>query len=315
MDVSTLKNQIKTKDLQSFYIFTGEEWKVQQLYIEQMAKTSGKQKKYIEGVEQIFSKLKGNSFIKQSFVYILRDDKTLLNDEKVQERLPAVLDGNILILLLTTVDKRTKFYKKYSDGIVVFEQLKPAMLKKYIQKEICLSDHNCETLMKVCEYDYGRCLLEIDKIKNWILGYGEDKQELMTENGALLRLINDGAIYIPPYDAIFDFVDAVLRGQVRKAFELLYQSYAVGEATMVLLSVLYNNAKQVLQIQTCSGKDVSRVTGLTSWQIKHAKERTGYYSNEELMDMMALIQKCETGIKSGTMEENVAVEYIMINIM
>lgn len=137
----------------------------------------------------------------------------------------------------------------------------------------------------------------------------------MTYDKAFEKLLEEGVIYQPPKDAIFDFVDAVLRGQVRKAFELLYQSYAVGEATMVLLSVLYNNAKQVLQIQTCSGKDVSRVTGLTSWQIKQAKERTGYYSNDELMDMMTLIQKCEAGIKSGTLEETVAVEYILIHIM
>ena len=65
MDVTTLKNQIKKQELQSFYIFTGEEWKVQQLYIEQIVKVSGKQKKYIDGVEQIFSKLKGNSFIRE----------------------------------------------------------------------------------------------------------------------------------------------------------------------------------------------------------------------------------------------------------
>lgn len=310
MDVSVLKNHIKNKDFQKFYIFAGEEWKVQQLYIEQIVKVSGKQKKSIDDIKRVFSTLKGNSFIKQSFVYVLRDDKTILTDEKLQERLPSVLDDNILILILTSLDKRTKFYKKYNDDIYIFERLKPQVLKKYIQKEIPLSDQSCEKLVEVCENDYGRCLLEIDKMKHYSDGV-EDK----AYNHILEELLKKGTIYQPPYDAIFDFVDAVLRRQTKRAFNLLHQSYAVGEATMVLLSVLYNNAKQVLQVQTCAGKDISKATGMTGWQIKCAKEKAGYYDDEELMRLMALIHKCESGIKSGKIEENITIEYILVHIL
>ena len=311
MEITALKQQIKTNKLQSMYIFTGPEWKVQQIYVDQIAKVSGKQKKYVEDIKTVFSTLKGNSFIKQPFVYILRDDKTILTDEKVQEKLFTVLGDNTLILIFTSLDKRTKFYKKYNNDICVFEQLKSNILKKYIRQAIDISDVNCDRLMEICENDYGRCLLEIDKIMRYTNYLGPAKME----NGVFEKLLKDGTIYKPPYDAIFDFVDAVLKRKVKTAFNLLYQSYAVGEATMVILSVLYNNAKQVLQVQTCSSKDVSKSTGLTAWQIKCAQERINQYTEDELMYMLHLIQKCECGIKSGKIEETVAVEYILVHVL
>ena len=315
MDVKVVKNQIATNSLQSFYIFSGSEWKVQQLYIEQIEKVSHKQRRYINSIADIFSNLGNMSFIQKSYVYVVRDDKDIMTDEKLQNNLQSMLGDNILILLLTTVDKRTKFYKQFKDSICEFEQLKPQILKKYIRQAIDISDVNCDRLMEVCEYDYGRCLLEIDKVIHWADGYAKDKQERISDEGAVIRLLNDGIIYRPPQDAIFDFVDAVLHRKIKLAFNLLYQSYAVGEAVLVLLSVLYNNTKQVLQVQTCTSNDVVKSTGLTAWQVKCATEKQGYYSNEELEYMLRLIHKCETGIKSGKMEDSIAVEYILVHIM
>ena len=315
MDVKAIKNQIIARKPQPFYIFTGEEWAVQRIYIDQIAEVSGREKRFVDSISDIFSKLRSKSFIQKAFVYVVRDDKDILSNEKLQDSLPDVLGDNILILLLTSVDKRTKFYKKYSKDICEFERLKPQVLAKYIQQEIALSKENTEKLMEVCEYDYGRCLLEIDKIKQWVVGYGEDKQEQMPEDGGLLRLLNDGTIYRPPKDAIFDFVDAVLRRKVKSCFNLLYQSYAVGEAALVLLSVLYNNAKQVLQVQTCNSNDVEKSTGLTTWQIKCARDKQGRYSNEELERMLRVIHKCETDIKSGKMEGSVAVEFVLVHVL
>ena len=167
MDVSALKGQIKAHNIDKFLIFTGPEWKVQQLYIQQISKVLNMQIKHIESVTDIYSKKGNTAFIKSNYVYVVRDDKEILQNEKVQTQLLDIIGNNTLILLLTTVDKRTKFYKTYKDTIVEFEALKPEILAKYIQKEIELSKDNIEKLMEVCEYSYGRCLLEIDKIKRY----------------------------------------------------------------------------------------------------------------------------------------------------
>lgn len=168
MDVSSLKAKIKSRQIPSYLIFSGPEWKVQRIYIDQIAKILGKEIRYIDVVSDIYGQLKNRSFVQKSYVYIVRDDKDLITNEKLQQNIESVLGNNILIHLLTTVDKRTKFYKSFKDAIVDFEALSDAMLKKYILKEIKLSERNVERLIDICEHDFGKILLEIDKIKNYV---------------------------------------------------------------------------------------------------------------------------------------------------
>ena len=40
MNVSTIKNQIKTRQIDDYYIFTGPEWEVQRIYIKQIARVA-----------------------------------------------------------------------------------------------------------------------------------------------------------------------------------------------------------------------------------------------------------------------------------
>lgn len=310
MDVSTLKAKIKSKQLPSYLIFSGPEWKVQEIYIKQISKVTGKEIKRIDSITDIYGQLRNKSFLQKSVIYIVRDDKELMQNEKLQQSIESVLADNMLIHLLTTVDKRTKFYKQYKDTIVEFEQLTDAILKKYIKKEISLSDKNCQILIDICEHDYGRILLEIDKIKQMCR-----VQYDCTDDEVVEHLIKDGTIYEPPYDAIFDLVDAILDRKVNKAFDLLQQSYEVGEATMVMLSVLYNNAKAVLQVQTYDGNKITEGTGLTGWQIKNAKPHVGKFTTEELIYIVQLCQKLESGIKTGRMEDEFAMQYLLTHIM
>lgn len=309
MDVATLKNHIKLKTIPTFLIFSGDEWKVQQIYIEQISKVTKKKCVRIDSVGEIFQKLSNRSFVKESVVYIVRDDKELMQNEKLQQRIEKVLGDNMLILLLTNVDKRTKFYKSYKASICDFERLSDKMLEKYTLREISLSKRNLERLIDICEHDYGRILLEIDKIKVfgdfWNISYDE----------AFEVMLKDGTIYVPAKDAIFDFVDEVLNRHCNNSFELLQECYEVGEATMVMLTVLYNNAKAVLQVQTCKTNDISRTTGLTGWQIKNAKPHLHKYTDAELVNMLKLIQECESGIKTGRIEEQFVMQYILARIL
>ena len=84
---------------------------------------------------------------------------------------------------------------------------------------------------------------------------------------------------------------------------------------MVMLSVLYSNAKAVLQVQTYHGDKITEGTGLTGWQIKNAKSHVGKYSESELIYIVQLCQKVESGIKTGKMEDEFAMQYLLTHIM
>ena len=314
MDVSALKAKIKSKQIPHYLIFTGPEWKVQQIYIQQIAKVLGIEVVYLDSYSEVYSKIRSRTLTSSSKLFLLRDDTEIQSSDKITtQSVTDSLKDNFLIHILTTTDKRKKYYKENQDRIVDFEPLSDSALKKYIKREVNLSDENCQRLIEVCEHDYGRILLEIDKIKRYDNLDGREKSG--SADSAFEALLKDGTIYTPPYDAIFDLVASILDRKVNKTFDLLQQSYAVGEATMVMLSVLYNNAKAVLQIQTYKGDNLSKGTGLTGWQIKNAKPHVRKYSDKELVHMLQMIQKVESGIKTGQIEDEIAMPYLLVSVL
>ena len=314
MDVSALKAKIKSKQIPHYLIFTGPEWKVQQIYIEQIAKVTKSEAVHIDSIKDIASTMRSKAFLSVSKAFIVRDDTELLQaDSNVIQSITDSLKGNFLIHILTSVDKRKKYYKENQDRIVDFQPLSDSALKKYIKREINLSDNNCQRLIEVCEHSYGRILLEIDKIERYrdFDVYSDDHMA----DKAFEQLIKDGTIYQPPYDAIFDLVDAILDRKPQKSFDLLRQAYEVGEATMVMLSVLFTNAKNLLQVQAYHGDNLSKSSGLSGWEIKNAKKHIGKYSVPELTKMLKKVQSVEIGIKTGKIEEEVAMEYLLCQIL
>lgn len=310
MNITDVKTDIKNKKIKPYYIFAGDEIEIQRIYINKIAEVLGYKVVRIDKIADVWAEIISPTLFGKSCVYVVRDDKDLQEDILSIQIERNNLNGNVIINLLTTVDKRTKFYKANSDKIVLFERLSDEVLKKYIKKEITLNNANCERLIAICESDYSRILLEIDKIKSFIAFLPE-----CDCNKTFEAFVEDGTIAVPPQDAIFDLVDAILKRQIKRVYDLLEQCYAVGEANMVILSVLYNNAKQVLQVQVCEDRDVCSTTGLTSWQIKCAREKCGHYSIDELFNMLKLIQKVQKGIITGQIEDEMSVQYLLVNIL
>lgn len=306
MEVQELKQMIKSADIPNFLIFIGDEWMVKKIYIEQISKVKKLGIKYIDAVSDIASSVGSKSLFNQNYLYVCTDDKEFMTEEKLQQKVIENLSDNMLILQLTSVDKRLKFTKTYNNSIVEFKTLNEAVLKHYIQKEIKLSDRNCQLLMEICDYNYGRCLLEIDKINRAV---GE-----LNPDVTFTLLLENGTIYVPPKEALWDFIKAVLQNKPKLAFDLWYDLKAFEAPTLSILFNLYNNTKQLLQVQTCTSKDIAKTTGLTAWQIKNAKECVGRWRPGDLVYLMRLIQQTESGIKSGKIEESIAVEYILTSL-
>ena len=310
MDLSTLKTHIKNKTFDPAYIFTGPEVGVMDIYIKQMAKVQEANIVMLDGIEDLAKKMHKGSIVKNASVCILRDSKEFIQDIDLARKITQknALSGVVLILVYTNIDKRSKVYKEFQDQIVDFQPMKPEILTKYIQKEITLTPESYAKLIELCESDYSRILLEVDKVKRYV------KSVDCSPEVAFRTLVAAGAIFQPPKDAVFDFVDAVLRGKKTLAFELLKSSYEYGEATMVLLSNLYNSTKQLLQVQSFKGDGkITEATGLTPFQVKLASERKGRNSTGDLIYLMRLVRDTEKGIKTGAIEEAMAMPYILTN--
>ena len=309
MTVAELKSQIQHDNFDNLLFFAGEEYMVQRIYIKQIAKKRNLEIRYIDAVADIYKQLGSVSLLGETYLYVVVDDKDFMSTSKMIEEVKSKLGKNVLVSLCISLDKRLSFYKTYKDTIVEFETLKSQNLAVYIKREIDLSDRNINILMEICEYSYGRCLLEIDKIKRCMIATDAENMP----NNIFEMLVSDGTIHVPPRDAIFDFVKAVLQNKPKLAYELLSECIAIGEPNMVLLSVLYQNTRNVLQVQTCTSKDIEKSTGLSGWQIRNARECVGKFSDDDLIYLLELIQSAEQGIKQGTIEDSFAIDYVLTN--
>ena len=313
MKINELQKSIINKTPSNYMLWTGEELAVQDLYITKILEL-GYIKKSIDTVEQAIKLITKPSFTKEKSLYIITQDNEYLQQEKLWEKVEeiATKSNNILLIRYSILDKRSKFYKKYKDTMTEFETLPDNILYKYTDKMLPkLSDEEIETLIKICGKNYGRILLEIDKIKTY------EKETYKTTSEALQTLLKDGTITKPLDDVTFEFVDSFLYGNVEKTIKLAHGLKKQVESPLGVLSLLYTNFRNMLLYQGL-GKDKNNAeekTGLTKWQIKSVQKNIGGYSNQELQKALETITKAEQGIKTGKIDPEVALDYVILNIL
>ena len=308
MDLQKVKHDIQTKELDSVYLFVGEEVGVMDIYINQMGKVLGYEVKHMDSVADVYKQCKKKSFIQIPYVYVVSNDKEYINNDKAQQAIESTLGLNKLVLVYDKLDKRSKYYKANKDNIVEVEPLKTEILAKYIMRECPLSQHRAVYLAEITRYYY-QAMNEVDKINKLV------KSLNISADDAFKQLLDERCIYVPPQDAIFDFVKAVLLRDVEASYYYLDEMKRLGEAPLIISSVLYNNTKQVLQVQSYHGNDLAKSTGLTGWQIRNAKELCGNYANGELVHMMEICRDCEYNIKVGKIAPELIADYILVNCL
>lgn len=312
MDAAGVKAHIRDGKFDKFYIFTGDEVEVQRIYINEIIKRSGTKANRADSVAEIATKLNSKSIFQVPTCYVIRNDSEFVKNEKAWQKIEELLGVNMIILQLTSVDKRGKFYKHFKDKIVEFDHLSDEMLQKYIKKEIPLSAANCQRLIEVCERDYSRILLEIDKIKSFVRFLPASNYDRTFE-----QFLEDGTIYQPPQDVVFDWVSAIMEYRVSDAFSFYENCKRKQVSSLAMISLLYTAIKQQMQVQDAlnNGRDIANTTGLTAYQIKIAQQRKGVYSIGDLVYMLGETRGAEVGIKSGKIDEEWAVLELMIKIL
>lgn len=68
-------------------------------------------------------------------------------------------------------------------------------------------------------------------------------------------------------------------------------------------------------IQSCKSNDICKTTGLQYYQVKYNQDKKGYYSIGELVNAIKIIQKTEEGIKTGKIDEQNSIDYVLVNVL
>ena len=313
MELVNLMKKISEDNIPHFLILFGEEQKILELYEDKIAEKLQAKKVMCESVSNFVSTVGRKSIDKSKKVYIVQEDMNYLKAEDSWDKIQKYVKNNYIILRYHSLDKRSAFVKKNQQNIVEFSHLSDDVLQQYIQRDLTdLSDENSIKLISYCNKDYGRILLEIDKVKQYMKSIKSKNEDKCFE-----ELDKQGLFHKEIGDITFELTDAVLGGYTEKAIQKLDEAKRKGEPAMMIATILYTGFRNLLSYQGLGKNKQGAVerTGMTNGEVWRCSKLTGGYNITELKRNMFLCQKVESGIKMGNIDEDIALEYLVLSCL
>ena len=318
MELVDLMKKISNNDIPHFLIFFGEEQKIIDIYIQNIMQAVDGKKVVVDNVSQAIKDNGKKSLDKSIKVYVATEDTAFLTKDESWENVRKYMHKNYLILRYHSLDKRSSFVKKNQQNIVEFSHLSDEVLQQYIQRDLPdLSDENVSKLISYCNNDYGRILLEVDKIWQAQSSRLSNFNINLDSNDCFEELDKQGLFHKEIGDITFELTNAVLGGYPETAIQKLDEAKRKDAPAMMIVSILYNGFRNLLAYQGLGKNKQGAMerTGLTKGELYGCTKNVGGYSIAEVKRNMLLCQKVEAGVKMGTIEEDIALEYLVLHCL
>lgn len=291
------------------YIFVGIETTLRDIAIGKIVDLFGVSKTTSEERVATILKIQNNTLLSNKHVYVVKEDEEVLKNSKLMKKLVGFTGNSTIIICFNTLDKRTSFYKTFSDKITWFNQLDEKQLIPLISPHIKLSERAYKDLIYVCNNDCGIILNTINKILCYANACGIDNEKSFYE------LIQQGIINIPTDDDTIRFVNYVANHDIPNVLDMLHNMKKA--ENIKTLWFLYNNFRSMFLIRCFRGNSsrIAEETGLNWGAIKGVQQLNNYYGADELERAMGVIFTAIQGIKSGKIENDIALAYVIYKIL
>lgn len=317
MELVNLMKRIAEKNIPHFLILYGEEQTILDIYVQNILQTVGAKKFNFESVSSAVKHSGKKSLDKSTKLYTVIDDNAFIKAEDNWKQVKDSMNKNYLILRYNSLDKRSAFFKRNKENIVEFSHLTGDVLLQYISRDLPeLDEDNAKKLVEYCNSDYGRILLEIDKINQWQEHYTDNEGTPKTDS--VFKLLDkQGLFHKEIGDITFELTDAVLGGYTELAIKKLDEAKRKGEPAIMIASILYNGFRNLLAYQGLGSNKKGAVerTGLSKGDIWRCSKNYGGYSLDEVRRNMLICQSIESGIKTGSVDEDIALEYLVLSCL
>lgn len=313
MELVDLMKRISSNDIPHFLILFGEEQTILNIYLTHILEVTNTKRISADSVSYVMQNINKKSLDKSIRLYVVQDDMAFLKAEDSWETVRDTPTKDYIILRYHSLDKRSAFVKKNQQNLVEFARLSKEVLQTYISKDLPdLSEKNSSKLVDYCNYDYGRILMEIDKINQ----YSSVRTDL-TIDSCFVQLDKQGLFHKEIGDITFELTNAVLGGYPETAIQKLDEAKRKGEPAMMIVSILYTGFRNLLAYQGLGSNKQGAMerTGMTKGELYGCTKNVGGYSITEVKRNMLKCQEIEAGIKMGTIDEDIALEYAVLSCL
>lgn len=290
-----LQTQIREGSLLPFYIFTGEEIELQNIYLKQMGDVIR-----VDRVADIYNKITSKLISGKFAVYVVRDDMDFIKSEKTWGSISDRIRNAVLVIQVTTPNKCKKFIKELNDCVVEFNHMTTKQLLNVVNMDCSVS--NKQYFIEACNNDLNTINNYLDIFKR--VGIKELNKKIVDE-------------YIPTKEdvTVFQLADAVMRKDEQLTFRLLDQLLEDKNNVMGIIYAIYSQLHKCVLVEGYRGeKNISKVTGINSWICNNIL-RDNRIEPSKLLTALRLVQKYDKGIKTGKYDGVMACYSLIVEIL
>lgn len=290
-----LQTQIREGSLLPFYIFTGEEIELQNIYLKQMGDVIR-----VDRVADIYNKITSKLISGKFAVYVVRDDMDFIKSEKTWGSISDRIRNAVLVIQVTTPSKCKKFLKELNDCVVEFNHMTTKQLLNVVNMDCSVS--NKQYFIEACNNDLNTINNYLDIFKR--AGIKELNKKIVDE-------------YIPTKEdvTVFQLADAVMRKDEQLTFKLLDQLLEDKNNVMGIIYAIYSQLHKCVLVEGYRGeKNISKVTGINSWICNNIL-RDNRIEPPKLLTALRLVQKYDKGIKTGKYDGVMACYSLIVEIL
>lgn len=322
--MKTIDEDIKNGQFRKCYLLCGEEAYLKKQYRDKLVRAMTSEGdtmnfSYFEGKDINPGKLVDLAetlpFFAERRVILVQDSGFFKNScELLADYLPEVNETTCFIFVESEVDKRSKTYKavKKSGAVVEFSTQNEAILTKWVLSRLGKEKKKItRPVLQLFLSRTGSDMSNIDRELEKLLCYTLKKE--------VIEASDVEAVVTEQLDnKIFEMVDAISGHNKKKALELYYDLLALKEAPMRILFLITRQFRILSEVKElafkgCGSTEISKNVGVPEFAVRKYLAQTKSFTREQLLQALRDGAETEEAVKTGRMNEKIAVEVFVIS--
>lgn len=244
-------------------------------------------------IENVIDECSYFSLLNEEKIVIVNNFKLPSDNSLFERYLENPNLDTTLILIVSSLDKRNRFYKKIKDkGTVIdIQSLTPNELNSKVQSYAKRNNISLDylALNKLKEYNldnYDLILSDIDKIS-------------IINNNITINEVNDYCTQILGDDS-FALSDAIVSKKKDESISLLDDFIQNKKEVVPFVSLLASSFRLILIVKDCNlgNEALAKELGIHPYRVKIAKDKSYLYSREEIENIILRLVDLDYDLKS-----------------
>ena len=234
------------------------------------------------------------------------------SSEELASSLPSMPDTTCIIFAESQVDKRNRLYKKVKELGYAAEMQRQdaAQLARWAggilaREERKITGRTMELFLSMTGEDMENIRMELEKLISYTMG-----KVVITDDDV------KAVCTVQVTNRIFDMVSAIVNRQTRKAMDLYEDLLTLKEPPMRILFLIARQFNQILQVKElmAKGMDKGSIASRLKMQpfvVGKTMPQARQFSREQILECVKLCVEAEEAVKSGRLQDRLAVELLI----